>query len=201
MNNSNWLYTFRNQVASQNGEDGIIQKIFELLPPKNKWCVEFGAGDGYNLSNTWNLIVNKGWQSIQIERHPEWFSKLKKTYEQYSVTCLDNSVGFTPSYLLDEILSLYPIPKNFDFLSIDVDNFDYQIWKAVTVYRPSVVCIEFCLVAVINVNAFLFYPNTFTCLIWTIVIFLTIERSYLRTKGYEKGFYNGHNRAGWVLSG
>lgn len=43
---------------------------------------------------------------------------------------------------LDDILSRTPIPKDFDLLSIDVDNDDYLIWKGLERYRPSVVVIE-----------------------------------------------------------
>ncbi|CAN0123266.1 unnamed protein product [Heterosigma akashiwo] len=37
----------------------------------NKWCVEFGAWDGKHLSNTWSLINEHGWSSVQIEGDPE----------------------------------------------------------------------------------------------------------------------------------
>ena len=149
MKNSNWLYAHKKSITSQFGEDGIIEKIFEIIGPKNKWCVEFGAGDGVLLSNTWNLIVNKGWRGVQIERDQLLFSDLEDTYADFPVFCLNASVGFLPSdrsaaFLLDKILHKYPIPKDFDFLSIDVDNIDYRIWETFVDYRPYVVCIEFC---------------------------------------------------------
>ena len=34
------------------------------------------------------------------------------------------------------------IPINFDILSIDVDSYDYQIWKSVEKYKPKIVIIE-----------------------------------------------------------
>ena len=43
---------------------------------------------------------------------------------------------------LDNILSLTPIPKDFDLLSIDVDGDDYHIWKSLDAYHPKVVIIE-----------------------------------------------------------
>lgn len=43
----------------------------------------------------------------------------------------------------DEILENTPIPKNFDFLSIDIDGNDYHVWKSLVNYRPKVIVIEY----------------------------------------------------------
>lgn len=61
------LLNFASNVTSQFGEDGIIQRIFEIIPPSHKYCVEFGAWDGKYFSNCYNLIVNKGWSGAFIE--------------------------------------------------------------------------------------------------------------------------------------
>jgi hypothetical protein len=51
------LLKYQSNVTSQNGEDGIIQHIFKVLPPaQNRYCVEFGAWDGMHLSNCFNLV-------------------------------------------------------------------------------------------------------------------------------------------------
>ena len=43
---------------------------------------------------------------------------------------------------LDNLLSKTNIPIDFDVLSIDIDSYDYQVWKAVKVYQPKMVIIE-----------------------------------------------------------
>jgi len=78
---SNWLLQHRHSVTSQLGEDGILQKIFEILPDTDQWCVEFGAGDGMTLSNTYNLINNLGWSSVQIEANPRSYQILADRYK------------------------------------------------------------------------------------------------------------------------
>lgn len=45
---------------SQFGEDGIIQKIFEIIGTKSKFCIEFGGYDGITMSNTAYLWKEKG---------------------------------------------------------------------------------------------------------------------------------------------
>lgn len=144
MKDNNWLAQYRCFINSQHGEDGIINKIFEIIKSTNKWCVEFGAYNGKNMSNTWNLIKNKKWSSIQIEANTDRYKELAKTFDSDSVFCLHRGVGSESPDLLDEILTSYNIPCDFDFLSVDVDGFDYQIWKAFVKYQPRVVCIECC---------------------------------------------------------
>jgi len=59
-------FDIQKNVTSQCGEDGIIEEIFTIIKDGDKWCVEFGAWDGKQTSNTWNLIQNKGWAGIAI---------------------------------------------------------------------------------------------------------------------------------------
>lgn len=139
-----WLLEYRQNIYSHDGEDGIIEKILDLIPDKNKWCVEFGAWDGIYLSNTRNLIVNREYGAVLIEGSAAKFEELKRNNEPYKqVIPVCTFVGFNSADNLDAILSSTPIPLDFDFLSIDVDGNDYHIWSAMSRYRPKVVCIEF----------------------------------------------------------
>ncbi len=142
---SDWLLGFRHNVTSQLGEDGIIEQIFSLLPPQEeRWCVEFGAGDGKNLSNTYNLTVNKGWHSVQIEANLNRFLSLAQVHAgNERVICLNQVITFEGPDSLDSVLARTPIPKDFDFLSIDIDGNDYYIWESLQEYHPKVLIIEF----------------------------------------------------------
>lgn len=139
-----WLKDYSRDVYSQTGEDGIIEKILELLPSTDRWCVEFGAWDGAALSNTRNLIKEKGYSAVLIEGDPLRFEQLKRTCaSDPNTTALNRYVGFSEDDNLDHILETTPIPRNFDFASIDIDGNDWHVWKAMTAYRPKVLCIEF----------------------------------------------------------
>lgn len=144
MKQSTWLLDYGKNVYSQTGEDGIIEKILEIIPDNNKWCVEFGAWDGIYLSNTCNLIKNHSYSAVLIEGDSTKFNNLTANFAQYqNIIPVNSFVGWNSSDNLDSILSKTSIPINFDFLSIDVDGNDYHIWNAVNVYKPKLVTIEF----------------------------------------------------------
>jgi len=143
-NRPEWLLDYASNVHSQTGEDGVLAKILATLPDTDRWCVEFGAWDGMFLSNVRRLIEEEGYSAILIEAASDKFQSLRDNYaHNKKVIPVNAFVGFDAEDGLDKILSSYAIPRNFDFLSIDVDGNDYHIWKAVEAYRPKVVCVEF----------------------------------------------------------
>lgn len=140
------LSRFAKNVFSQAGEDGILEKIFEILPfsDREKWCVEVGAWDGIHFSNTRNLIFNKGWSGVLIEGDKKRCVSLKETYKNNSkIECICSMVSFEGESSLDELLGKTSIPQSFDLLSIDIDGNDYHIWDSIKKYEPQVVIIEF----------------------------------------------------------
>lgn len=141
---NNSLSRHARSVTSQFGEDGILEKIFEILPdPGSRWCVDFGAWDGRHLSNTWHLLSSRGWHGVLIEADPERFAELVATYRGNArVVAKNRMVTFEGADRLDEILSETPIPQDFDLLAIDIDGNDYHIWDSVRDYQPKVVLIE-----------------------------------------------------------
>lgn len=139
-----WLLDYRADTFSQAGEDGVIGKVLEIIPENDFWCVEFGAWDGVHFSNTRHLIVDKDYRAVLIEGDQKKFTELQENYSQYlNVISINKFVGFKQSDGLDKILADTPIPKTFDFLSIDIDGNDYYVWKETEKYKPKVVCIEF----------------------------------------------------------
>lgn len=141
---STWLRKHLKNVESANGQDGLFQKIFEIISASNKWCVEFGAEDGKHRSNTWNLINNHGWSGVLIEGNSAAAKKLRDNYNgNEGVHTFETFVAIEGENSLDSILSRTPIPLDFDLCSIDINGNDYHIWKSMTKYRPRVMCIEF----------------------------------------------------------
>src|SRR5690349_13307274 len=109
-----WLLEHRNSVYSQSGEDGILAKVLEVLPEKDKWCVEFSAWDGEYLSNTCNLIRNSDYSAVLIEGDKPRADALKQRFAQNNKIFPVNAfVGWQQHDSLDSILKKTPIPRNF----------------------------------------------------------------------------------------
>ena len=139
-----WLQEFAGNVTSQYGEDGIVEKVLEVIGETDRWCVEFGSWDGKRCSNTFSLINEGGYSAVLIEGDSKRFKDLIKTFEgNEKVTLMNTFVGFETEDGLDSLLKTINIPINFDLLSIDIDGNDYHVWQAIQDYKPKVVVIEF----------------------------------------------------------
>ena len=135
------LSNYKKNITSQRGEDGILEKIFEILEVKDGWCVDVGAYGKMN-SNVYNLI-KKGWSGVLIEKDKERFKELKDMYIQDNVYCLCKNVEVEGIRSLNSLLDETVIPREFNFLNIDIDGLDYYVWESLKYYNPLVVVVEF----------------------------------------------------------
>lgn len=113
---------------SQAGQDGVVASIFNAIGTTNKYFVEFGAGDGLHLSNTANLRLHEGWKGLLMDMEP------KADIVMWETITAENIQG---------ILLKHKVPKVFDYLSIDMDGMDWWVWRAIIMFWPRVVSIEF----------------------------------------------------------
>ena len=133
------------KIYSQFGEDGIINEILNRLKNDNldKYCVEFGARDGVSDSNTYNLIKNHNYKAVLIEGDKKYFKRLCKNFSSDEIIKINKFIDFNGENSLDKVLQSINIPKNFDFLSIDIDGCDYFIFESLKDYQPKLICVEF----------------------------------------------------------
>jgi len=117
-------------LYSQNGEDGIIAAIFNIIGPTSRFCVEFGAFDGVTGSNTYLLRLQE-WQAVLLDRMSD--NREHNLFKE-----------FITAENITSLFEKYKIPYNLDLLSIDIDYNDFYVWKSLDdIYRPAVVVIEY----------------------------------------------------------
>lgn len=130
------------KVYSQHDEDGITDEIFRRIGCTDRFFVEFGVGDG--LENCTLYLVLKGWSGVwidgsaicvdAIERNLQFLIESDRLKIRYSFITAEN---------IEQLFEELSVPAEFDLLSIDIDNNDYWVWKAIQKYRPRVVLIEY----------------------------------------------------------
>lgn len=136
------IRNYDKKIWSQRGEDGMIEKIFEVLQINKGHAVELGAWDGKYLSNVYNLIT-KGWDATLIECDEEKYEELSENMKNFDgVTTIKQKVTLEKGETLNEALQKANTPKDFDLLSLDLDGYDYWIWKSLT-FEPKVVLVEY----------------------------------------------------------
>lgn len=119
------------RVYSQNGEDGVLEKIFELTGVTNKYYIEFGAYDGITASNIHNLRTNYGWFGLQLDGG----------FENHELNLKQEFL--TAENVLD-LFEKYQVPEEFDLISIDIDFNDFYLWNTICEkYHPRVIVIEY----------------------------------------------------------
>eukprot|EP01084_Bolivina_argentea_P034601 64053_1 len=119
---NDFLIKYSKNITSQSGEDGILDEIFKLIDQfdtQNKtvhkqeqhWCAEFGCWDGKHLCNTYNLIINHGFNGILIEADSEKYKSLIENYKTQiktgQVFTMNEIVGFN-NKSHSSLFNLYP---------------------------------------------------------------------------------------------
>lgn len=139
------LIDYAFDMYSQNGEDGVIKKIFDIIGTTTKCAIEFGAWDGLRLSNTANLWINQDWSAILIEADQLKYQSLVKNLDGTTSRCtaVHAYVGIDETNCLETILQRLTIDQAVDLLSIDIDGNDYYIFESLKVMRPRVIVIEY----------------------------------------------------------
>ena len=157
---------FRHNVHSANGEDGIIKKLFSDLGITDGIVCEFGAHDGFHDSNT-AALWEQNYQGILIESDHGRIGQLEKNTSGHDVECLHTVIGGARKKgmkglesddswteerekedmqnTIDDVLekSKFDITSNnFCLMSIDIDSYDYFVFKSINKYFPKVLIFE-----------------------------------------------------------
>jgi hypothetical protein len=135
------LSKYERSVYSQSGEDGVIEKIFDVIAPTHKYAVEFGASDGITNNNMRRLVLEEGWGGLQIEGNRKLVRKLEKSYAEHPQVKTLRAWVYPGN--IEILFEENGVPVDFDYLVIDIDSNDYYVWRAIQQFRPKVVQIEY----------------------------------------------------------
>lgn len=132
----------RKNKFSNFDEEQILRKYFaRLFPPGHTGtAVDIGAGDGIRRSNTYALF-RSGWRGVGVEADEYTVCKLAQAYKYYPNVGLCRC-RVTPDNVVP-LLQAYGVPRDFEFLSLDIDGNDYWVLdRLLTHFRPRLVSTE-----------------------------------------------------------
>lgn len=135
---------FLGSKYSQNGEEGILFEILKRIgTPEPGTFVEFGVGDGKTYSNTL-LMAERGSRGVWIEADESSYPVAKALGDMFDgrVETLNELVARDGEKSLDNLLAKTKTPRNVDFMSIDIDSYDLEVWQSLKDYRPKVILVE-----------------------------------------------------------
>lgn len=178
------LNKYERTIYSQGGDDGIITEIFKRIGTTDSYFLEFGVGDG-TQNNTVALLL-QNWKGFWIEGNNTYFNKIQKNLRQYiDSKKLQVVESFITAENIEKIFTQNYVPKEFDFLSIDIDGNDYWIWNAITNYSPRVVVLEYNAAYGPEIN---FIPTYSPDYVWKRTNFYGSSLSALTKLATEKGY-------------
>jgi len=129
------------EEAGQFGEVGVLADLLNIYGVANGWVVDVGAHDGVLYSNSL-AFRTRGWSVVAIESDPECAQKLRGLDQQCYCAIEAEARPDGPNRLDKLIADVGPVPADFDVLSIDIDGYDYHVWKGMTRFTPRFVVIE-----------------------------------------------------------
>lgn len=134
------LFRHEQAICSQNGQDGVIREIFRRIGTADRTFVEVGVGDG--MENNTVFLLAQGWKGYWIDGDPRFVETLEATRDadEGYLKWLVSMITRENAASLFERLG---IPREFELLSLDIDQNTYYIWEALRDYRPRAITIEY----------------------------------------------------------
>lgn len=167
------LEAYEYSLFSQNGEDGILRRIFDVIGPTDRQFVEFGFGARQN--NSMRLAMKDGFNGVFVDGDRSTVNCFNHVARLKGLDRVRAVEAFVDMDNLVPVLQSAGVSPGLDLLSIDVDGNDYWFWDVcASTFSPRVAAIEY--------NAG-FGPD--------LICTIPYRPSFRRFDFHESGFYHG----------
>jgi len=133
----------RKAIYSAKGEQRYIESICCADDfPFDKVLVDIGAGDGMTFSNSLNLLDKHRWKGLLIEPAHRSVAAANMLIAKQKLNVSTAATYANPETVCN-LLAAFGIPRNFGFLSLDVDSIEYPLLQSILCgFRPGLICVE-----------------------------------------------------------
>ena len=135
------LERFEYGLFSQNGEDGILRRIFSEIGFGSRRFVEFGFST--NESNALRLVLHEGFGGLFLDASDWQVDRFNRAARAVGVTAARAERAFLTRDTLQPLLLARGTPAEIDLLSIDVDGNDYWFWESLDRVSARVTVVEY----------------------------------------------------------
>ena len=144
------IQDFEFSAFSQNGEDGILDMLIEILEldtqnsPYPRAFIEFGVQD-YTESNTRYLLKKRNFLGFVMDSNQAHidFIQQDEIYWRYDI---EAKRAFITKENINNLIKEWLNSRelhNIAILSIDIDGMDYFVWESIECVQPAIVVVEF----------------------------------------------------------
>jgi hypothetical protein len=133
------LQVRRFRLRSQNEEDGIVLALLRAAGVRHHRFIDIGSGG--TGGNCAVLGYELGWGGLMIDSSRKGVAAARRVFASNPRVTVVKALLRSDS--IDAFLEEHGGTGEVDVLSIDIDSFDYWLWKSISVCSPRVVVMEY----------------------------------------------------------
>ena len=132
---------FEHRVLSQNGEDGVLEAIFQVIGFNSRKTLEFGFAA--TEASFINIAISYDLQGYFMDGSDDTIRLAKSLFKFVGKNRLSAKQHFITVENINSVISQFGLQGEIDALSIDVDGNDYWLWKNLDIINPRLVVAEY----------------------------------------------------------
>ena len=129
----------RFRLRSQHEEDGITLALLRAAGIRHRTFVDIGCGG--NGGNSGMLAYELGWSGLMLDANRKAVDAAAHLFQFNPGVRVVKSRVSTDT--IDRVLTKHGAAGEVDFMSIDIDSFDYWLWHAITACSPRMLVMEY----------------------------------------------------------